>query len=113
MSARFSCNSFAEIGWSDYLQNLHEAVRQEIHAQSKEYILGVDDNNYKSYLIEKYSLEPLELLPGSEHITPRTEKESFRGDLGRTGYRDIYTFRIRYEFAVRPIYSGLNRTHGR
>lgn len=98
MSVRFSCNSFAQIEWSDYLQNLHEAVRQEIHAQSKEYILGVDETDYKSYLIEKYLLEPLE-IPETEHITPRTEKEAFRDEVfNRTVYRDIYIFRVRYEF---------------
>ncbi len=56
MSARFSCNSFAEIDWSNYQQNFVNALRQEIHDVSKEYLLSVDENNYKSYLIEKYSL---------------------------------------------------------
>src|SRR5438874_6313489 len=98
MSARFSCNSFAEIDWSNYQQHLQQAVRQEIHNLSKEYVLGVDENNYKSYLIEKYSVEPLEVFPESEHITPQTEKQSFRDDFGRTGHREVYFFQVRYTF---------------
>ncbi len=90
MSARFSCNSFAGVDWSDYQQHLHQVVRQEVHNLSKEYVLGVDEGNYKSYLIEKYSMEPLEVFPDSLHITPRTERESFQGDFGRTGYREVY-----------------------
>jgi len=98
MSARFSCNSFAEVDWSNYQQNLHQVVRQDVHNLSKEYVLGVDEDNYKSYLIEKYSMEPLEVFPDSLHITPRTERESFQGDFGRTGYREVYFFQVRYNF---------------
>jgi len=98
MSARFSCNSFARVDWSNYQQNLHQVVRQDVHNLSKEYVLGVDEDNYKSYLIEKYSMEPLEVFPDSLHITPRTERESFQGDFGRTGYREVYFFQVRYNF---------------
>jgi hypothetical protein len=98
MSSHFSCDSFAQIDWFNYQQNLQQAVRQEVQALSKDYILGVDENTYKSFLIERYSLQPLEVFTDSEHITPRTEKQSFQDDFGRTGYREIYLFQVRYNF---------------
>ena len=98
MGSRFSCNSFAQIDWSNYQQNLQQAVRQDIHDRPKEYILGIDENECASYLIEQFSLEPLEIFADSEHITPRTEKERFQDDFGRSGYRDVYVFRVRYNF---------------
>jgi hypothetical protein len=98
MNARFSCKSFAQMDWSDYQLNLQQAARQEIHDKSKEYILGVDEDTYKSFLIEKYSLEPLEVFPDSEHISPRTEKQPFTDSFGERGYRDVYLFKVRYNF---------------
>ena len=98
MSVHFSCNSFEQIEWSDYVTNLQQSVRQEIYDLSKDYILGVDENEYKSYLIDKYTLEPLEILQDSERITPRTEKQAFEGHFGRTGFREIYLFQVRYKF---------------
>jgi hypothetical protein len=98
MSSHFSCDSFAQIDWFNYQQNLQQAVRQEVQDLSKEYILGVDENTYKAYLSERYSLEPLEIFTDSEHITPRTERQPFQDDFGRTGNREIYLFRVRYNF---------------
>jgi hypothetical protein len=98
MSAHFSCDSFSQIEWSDYVTNLQQSLRREIYDLSKEYILGVDENEYKSYLIDKYTVEPLEILEDSERIIPRTEKEAFQDHFGRTGYREIYLFQVRYKF---------------
>lgn len=99
MSAHFSCNSFGQIEWVDYLQQLQQAVRQEIHELNKDYILGIDENNYKSYLIDKYSLEPLEIFQDSEHIAPRTEQEQFRDEpFGQIRSRDVYVFKVSYKF---------------
>ena len=102
MSARFSCNSFTGIDWSNYQRSLRQAIRAEIHERQKEYVLGVDENEFKSYLIEKYTLQSLEILIESEHITPRTEKEQFQDALDRICYRDVYTFRVRYQFTGSP-----------
>ena len=103
MSTHFSCNSFRQIPWVEYQQNLHQAVRNEVHDRPKEYILGVDENEYKSYLVQQYTLQPLEIVANSEHIaTPRTEKEQFRDALDRICYRDVYVFRVRHNFTGSP-----------
>ena len=99
MSAHFSCNSFSQISWLEYQQNLQQAIRKEVHDRPKEYILGVDEKEYKSYLTGHYTLQPLEIVTTSEHIaTPLTEKEQFRDALDRICYRDVYIFRVRYDF---------------
>ena len=103
MSAHFSCNSFRQIAWLEYQQNLQQAIRQEVHDRAKEYILGVDEGEYKSYLTRQYTLEPLEIVANSEHIgNPRTEKEEFRDPVDRICYRDVYVFRVRYHFTGSP-----------
>src|ERR1700680_3265444 len=102
MSARFSCDSFAQIDWSQYQQNLHQTVRQEINDQTKEYVLGVDENDYKSCLVKQYTLESLEIFSDSEQITHRTEKERFQDRFHHVGYRDVYVFRVRYNFRGSP-----------
>src|SRR5262249_9959886 len=77
MSAHFSCNSFTQISWLEYQQNLQHAITQEVHGRPKEYILGVDEKDYKSYLVRQYTLEALEIVANSEHIdTPRTERSN-------------------------------------
>jgi hypothetical protein len=113
MSARFSCNSFAEIDWSNYQQNFVNALRQEIHDVSKEYLLSVDENNYKSYLIEKYSLEALEVFRDSERIVP--EQKGSHTEMISVGLDIVkFIFSKCSITSVAPLdYSKLNRIHGR
>jgi len=98
MSAHFSCDSFAQTDWSQYEQALQNSVRQAVNDLSKDYILGVDEESYKAFLIDQFSLDPLEVLADSERVTPRTEMQLVGDDYGRRSRREVYIFRISYNF---------------
>lgn len=98
MSRAFSCNSFAEVDWHDYEQTLRESVKGEIDGLPKDYLLGVDEDDYKGHLVEKFGLEPIDILKESEDVRePRIEKQAFQ-DYGRTIHRDTYVFSVEYRF---------------
>jgi len=102
MSASFFCDSFSKIDWSGYEQGLRKSVKDEIDGLSKEYLLGVEETEYKKHLTQKYTLELLAVLKDSERIRePRIEKREFR-DFGRTLHRDTYVFSIEYNFTGSP-----------
>ena len=98
MSRPFSCDSFGQIDWHDYERTLQQSVKDEIDGLSKKYLLGVGEDDYKKHLVQKYSLEPIEILNESESIRePRIEKQAFQ-DFGRTIHRDTYVFAVEYRF---------------
>jgi hypothetical protein len=99
MSGQFSCNGFAEIDWHAYDQTLRQRIKERIHDQTKEYILGVDETEYKEHLVSEYTLEAIEILQGTQEINqPRVEQRLFRDPLGGSGYRDAYVFNVQYGF---------------
>jgi hypothetical protein len=46
--------------WFSYSRERMDSMANEIKKQSKDYILNVNEDDYKSYLFDRYSLEPLE-----------------------------------------------------
>lgn len=92
--------SFSEIGSSDFIQLLSEKIKTEIENKSKEYILGVDEEEFKTYLIESHSLEPLSVDFESEIIDePIVSKEWLEDRHFREKYQtDVYKFTIRYNY---------------
>jgi hypothetical protein len=98
MPAQFSCDSFAQIEWFAYEQTLQGTLRQEIQNLAKDYILGVDEDSYKAHLVDRFTLDPLEILVDSERVTPRTEMRRFEDDFGRTGQREVYVLVVSYNF---------------
>lgn len=98
MAAHFSCDSFAQIDWSNYQQTLQNGVRQTVQGLTKEYILGVEEEAYKTHLVEKYSLDPLEILTDSERVTSHTEMQLVGDDYGRSGMREVYVLMVSYNF---------------
>ena len=102
MSRPFACNSFAEQDWHDYERTLHQTVKGEIDGLSKQYLLGLDEDEYKKHLVQKYGLDPIEIFKESEHVRePRIEKQAFQ-DYGRTIHRDTYVFPVEYQFNGSP-----------
>lgn len=97
--------AFNEISWSDFVRNRSNTIKREIESKEKEYILGVDEEEYKNYLFEKYYLEPLEINPASEPIDePRTSKEWFEDRIWhKRRQREVYIFTVRYTFRGSPI----------
>jgi len=108
---RSSIKSFSEISSLDFTQQLNDKIKKEIEKQGKEYILGVDEEEFKAFLIDSYSLEPLTIDYNSETIDEPTvsiewvENRFYRG----TYQTEVFNFTIRYKytgtsvlFRVRP-----------
>lgn len=96
-----SVKAFFEVDSFDFPRQLLEKVKNEIKSKSKEYILGVDEEDFKNYLVDKYTVEPLIIDFSSEHIgEPRISKEWVESWHSRGGkyQTDAYTFTISYPF---------------
>ncbi len=92
--------AFYEVDSYDFTRQLSEKIKNEIEGKGKEYILGVDEEEFKNYLIDKYSLEPLVIDFESETIDePTVSKEWLEDRIFRERYQaEAYTFTIRYNF---------------
>src|SRR5690606_20431139 len=92
--------SFSEISSYDFTSQLHDKIKSEIESKGKEYILSVDEEEFKAYLIDHYSLEPLTIDYNSETIDePTVSKEWVEDRLYREKYEtEVFTFTIRYNF---------------
>jgi hypothetical protein len=91
--------SFAENDSNDFFGQLDTRLRTEITRNTKEYLLSVDEHEYKSYLIEKHKLILLEIDFNTETILKPTKKiESRRNDWGELADFDVWYFSIEYKF---------------
>jgi len=92
-------NSFNEISCFDAEEGFSKKIKEEIGKNAKEYILGVDENEYKDYLIDKYKFEPLKIYIESEVINkPSVSKETLkRGDY-IIGEKETYSFTVKYNY---------------
>lgn len=96
-----SVKAFYEINSYDFQNMMSETVKREIEDRKKEYILGVDEEEYKKYLIERFSLEPIVINYDSEFIDePVISKELVEDRVFGRGSRpqETYTFIISYSF---------------
>lgn len=92
--------SFSEINSYDFITQLTAKIKSEIEGKGKEYILGVDEEDFKAYLIDKYSLESLKIDYESEIIDePTVSKEWIEDKFYRERYQvDVFDFTIKYRF---------------
>jgi hypothetical protein len=92
--------SFSEISNFDFTKQLSDKIKSEIEGKGKEYILGVDEEEFKAYLIDHYSLEPLTIDYNSETVDePTVSKEWVEDRLYREKYQtEVFSFTIRYKF---------------
>lgn len=92
--------SFNEIGSHDYERLVKDLIVKEIEKKDKEYILGVDEEEYKKYLVEAFTLEPIVLVSGSEEMgMPEKSQETREDRQYREKYMvDVYNFTITYHF---------------
>lgn len=60
--------AFNEISYFEVYDNLKLSIKNEIEAQNKKHILGIDEEEYKAYLVNKYKLEPLVVFFDQEII---------------------------------------------
>jgi hypothetical protein len=92
-------SAFCEIENSDFTKQLSEMIKKDVEGKNKDYILGVDEEEFQNYLIEKYKLEPLEVDQNSETINePSISKEAVER-YGERFQREVYTFTVNYSFS--------------
>lgn len=93
--------SFNEIACDVYIQQLKDQMKDEIASKGNEYILGVDEDDFKHYLLNKFSLEPLAINLDSEFIEePKTSMELVEDRFYREpSQMEVYNFTIRYNYS--------------
>jgi hypothetical protein len=86
--------AFCEIEGSVFINERLDKIRHEISIAGKDYLLKVNEKEYKDYLQNKYSLEQLVIDKTSEEITDPIKERS--NDYYE---REAYTFTISYSFS--------------
>lgn len=96
-----SIRTFAEIDSHSARSQWEKQIKKRIDSESKEYILGVDEDKYKNFIIEDFKLIPLVVYEESEQIDlPKVTKEKTTAYPRAFVYeQDIYHFTIRYTFS--------------
>jgi len=92
--------SFCEVNGFDYFEQQKQQLKNVIESNPKEYLLGVDESEYKQFLFDKFKLEPLSIDTTQEDLgEPLTGKitltDQFRGNKYE---KDAYTFNVKYPF---------------
>jgi hypothetical protein len=84
-----------------YRQELTQKLISTIQSASKEYILNIPEEEYISYILNKFELVPLTIDKESEHIAePFLKKERRENNyFGGTTTVDIYNFKISYFYS--------------
>lgn len=98
---RNTIKAFFEIDSYSYRKEKSNKIVSEITNKGKEYILGVDENEFVEYLVDKYSLEPLIVDRNNPTIDePTISQEWLEDRMWRGKYQaDVYTFTIYYKFS--------------
>ncbi len=105
MNSFSKIRSFSEIGWDDFQNNILKAIDKEINNCNDDYILNICEEKYITYLVEKFTFEPLDILSETEEVgTPVEIRQDLseyqnRGAFSRFGYyRNGYKIEISYSF---------------
>jgi hypothetical protein len=94
-------SAFYEVDSHNLTKQLTERIKNEIEKMGKDYILGVDENEFKTFIASKYTIEPLIVDFQSETIEePTVSKEWIENYSHRGRYQsDVYEFKIVYNFS--------------
>lgn len=94
--------AFSEVDSYNAVEQWKEKIKKKIESEPKEYILGVDENEYMNFLIEDFKVVPLTVYEESEHIEqPSVVKEK------KTAFPREYMYEVdAYHFTVKYIFSG-------
>ena len=92
--------AFYEIDSHSFTNNLTEKIKNEIESKGKQYILGIDEDEYKKYLTDKYALEPLILNKDHNPISqPLVSKEVREDRFFEEKFQiETYNFTVEYSF---------------
>ncbi|KAA6342148.1 hypothetical protein EZS27_010073 [termite gut metagenome] len=94
--------SFNEIDSSSFEEQLSKKIKEDIERKGKEYILGVDESEYKNYLINEYTVEPLTVYTETETIDKPDIRKELLEDRHFRGYQyetESYEFTVRYQYS--------------
>jgi len=93
--------TFAEVDSYSAEKQWEEQIKKKIESESKEYILGVDEDEYKKFLIEEFKVVPLVVYEESEKIEqPKvTKEETTAYPRGYVYEQDVYHFTVTYTFS--------------
>ena len=104
---RSSFDSFSIIEWHDFHDKIINEIDCEIEKCSDEYILNVNEDEYITYLIEKYSFEPLVIDNDSEEVEkPEEFKEELSQYDNRYAYAKYGCYRNGYSILISYSYRG-------
>lgn len=109
-----SIKAFCQVDSYDLTPQLSEKIKNEIEGKGKEYILGVDEDEFKKYLIDKYTIDLLGIDYDNEQIdNPIVKKEMVQGfsSYERQYEKDVYHFTIRYPFTGSSIIFKIRPSH--
>ena len=68
-----------------------------VKPQGKDYILNINENDYKNYLLNKYSLEQLSIIESSKFAHPTVQKEH-KADSNSRSFRSYIYFECKCSF---------------
>jgi len=93
--------SFSEVDGNSAVDQWVDQIKKKIGGERKDYILGVDEEEYINYLISDFQLVPLIIQKESEKIEhPLSSKEKLRGFPRDFEFeQDVYTFTISYKYS--------------
>lgn len=93
--------AFVEVDSFNARNQWEEKIRNKVENENKEYILGVDEEEYKNFLTEEFKVIPLVVYEESEKIEqPRVTKEEVPAyPRDYVVEKDVYHFTIRYAFS--------------
>lgn len=93
-------NSFNEIPYFNFKDQLKNLIKKEIYGKDKDYILNVDESEYIEYLKNDCCLQPLKILNETEVVEqPKIVKEVINNPRFRHGYEvESYEFTVKYTF---------------
>ena len=95
--------SFSSTLWQNYKEKLLIAIDNEISHCTDDYVLNVNEDEYVSFLLDKFTLEPLTIDKNTEEVANpkpiRVEMPNYGGRYAATSiYREGYSFEITYSF---------------
>lgn len=91
--------SFNEIPFFSFKNQIKDSVKKEINGQSKDYILKVDEAKYLEFLEDKFTLQPLKIHNETEDIRePTIFKERKESRFGQEFEMDVYEFTVKYNY---------------
>ena len=96
--------SFYEKEFSDFTFGFSAQIRNVMEQKGKEYILNVNEVEYKNFLVNEFLLIPLEVKSETEEIKkPEVIFEDYEDRVrGRMQRREVYLFTISYSFTGTP-----------